>query len=264
MDAKGNLGNIADMTKQTLENELTGEDAVRSERITEALGLLKSKGISQVQVASDLDISPQAITNWKKKGKIGKEGLLYLSENSGLSASYIQGAAALGAIPRNPRVNIEYNAGESGGAYETSPFVSVPMVESFYHGGNGDGLEHQDEPTFLKSLSFRRDWLEYMGFDITQLKVAMVHGQSMEPTLNEADVILVDKRQSDISTIENGAIYALVFKGKPLVKRVYKQELGGVALESDNKSFKDMDFSEEETKEIEFIGRVVWRGGEVS
>lgn len=143
-------------------------------------------------------------------------------------------------------------------------FTSIPMVESFYHAGNGEGLTHSEEPTFLKSLSFRTDWLEYMDLDIDQLKVCMVHGRSMEPTLNEADVILVDKRESDISKIENGAIYAFVFKGKPLVKRAYVQELGGVKLESDNNSFEAMIFSEEEAKEIEFIGRVVWRGGEVS
>lgn len=144
-------------------------------------------------------------------------------------------------------------------------FAFVPMVESFYHGGNGDGLEHPGDPTFLKSLSFRTDWLEYMGLDANQLKVAMVHGKSMEPTLGEADVILVDKRESDISKIENGAIYALVFNKKPLVKRVYIQETGNVKLVSDNKrGFDDINYSEEEAKEIEFIGRVVWRGGEVS
>jgi len=154
---------------------------------------------------------------------------------------------------------------EPAGIYHVNPFTSIPMVESFYHGGNGDGLEHPGEPKFLKSLSFRTDWLEYMGLDTNQLKVAMVHGKSMEPTLNEAEVILIDKRESDISKIENGAIYALVFKGKPLVKRVYVQEMGNVNLVSDNKrGFDDIKFSEEEAKEIEFIGRVVWRGGEVS
>lgn len=149
-------------------------------------------------------------------------------------------------------------------ASSSAQFTSIPMVESFYHAGNGEGLSHSEEPAFLKSLSFRTDWLEYMGLDIGQLKVCMVHGRSMEPTLNEADVILVDRRESEIIDIENGAIYALVFKEKPLVKRVYVQELGGVKLESDNGSFDALVFSEEEAKEIEFVGRVVWRGGEVA
>ena len=143
-------------------------------------------------------------------------------------------------------------------------FVDIPMIDAFYHAGNAKGARLGKEPAFLKSLNFRADWIEYMGFDVSMLKVAMVNGKSMEPTLSQSDVILVDKRESHINEIENGAVYALIFKEKPLVKRVYVQEFGEVLLASDNPAFSDREFSEEEAKEIDFIGRVVWRGGEVN
>lgn len=142
-------------------------------------------------------------------------------------------------------------------------FSLVPMVEQFYHAGNGDGLSHKKDPEFLKSLSFRRDWLEYEGFDPAKLKVAMVHGKSMEPTLNEANVILIDRSDCHVKAIESGKIYALTVNGSPLVKRVYRQELGGLTLESDNASFKEISITESSYSTIEIIGRVVWSGGKV-
>lgn len=152
---------------------------------------------------------------------------------------------------------------EAKASYEIpgTPYIEVPLVESFYHGGDGDGMERQKEPRFLKTLSFRKDWLEYEGLNPEHLKVAMVHGKSMEPTLSEADVILIDKRENTINSVSNGEIYAITVNNAPLVKRLYKQELGGIVLQSDNKSFKDIEISDIES--VDVVGRVVWAGGKV-
>lgn len=142
-------------------------------------------------------------------------------------------------------------------------FESVPMVESFYHGGSGDGMSSDLLPRFMKSLSFRRDWLEYEGLEAENLKVAMVHGDSMAPSLREADVILVDMSINTLQTVRNGSICAVTIDDKPLVKRIFKQELGGVLLRSDNSVYQDIALDQQSVDRLKIIGQVVWSGGKV-
>ena len=48
------------------------------------------------------------------------------------------------------------------------------------------------------------------------------------------------------------------------MKRLYKQELGGCKLVSDNKrGYDDISISEEDAEKLQIIGRVVWAGGKV-
>lgn len=142
-------------------------------------------------------------------------------------------------------------------------FEHIPMVESFYHGGDGDGMEHAETPVFIQHLSFRRDWLLHEGLSPEHLKVAMVHGDSMEPVLKEANVILVDKREDSVDKIVNGKIYAVAFMGKPLVKRAYRQELGGLVLKSEKNGYREVFVESNELQDLLIVGRVVWAGGKV-
>lgn len=209
--------------------------------------------LTQKRLADAVGVQSPSVTAWEGDNySPNGDNLINLSKALGCSMEWISHG--------------EMGAREAAATYDAtnkSPFSLVPMVEQFYHAGNGDGMNHKKDPEFLKSLSFRRDWLEYEGFDPGKLKVAMVHGKSMEPTLTEADVILVDRSDCHINSIESGKIYALTVNGSPLVKRVYRQELGGLTLESDNRSFKEISIAESDYSTIEIIGRVVWSGGKV-
>lgn len=147
--------------------------------------------------------------------------------------------------------------------YRVSPFVPVPMVDNFYNGGDGDGMAYNEQPEFLKHLSFRKEWLDYESLNPRNLSVAMVHGKSMEPTLREADVILLDTSENGLEFVKDGKVYAITVKQKPLVKRLYKQELGGILLQSDNPSFKEIIIDDDELNSFRVVGRVVWSAGKV-
>lgn len=214
-------------------------ERIRSSRI--------DAGLTQQELGKQCGVSRAAVALWENGDTKSLKVDSLLKASKALRKSFVWLADGKG--PED---------GKTSDVYE-----EIPMVESFYHGGDGDGMERQDDPAFLKTLSFRRDWLEYVGLDPEFLKVAMVHGKSMEPELREADVILVDKRENKLEGVENGAIYALTVNGAPLVKHVYVQELGGVVLESVNKSFKDIEIPKGEITALEVVGRVVWRGGEV-
>jgi phage repressor protein C with HTH and peptisase S24 domain len=200
--------------------------------------------LTQDQLAAVCGVSRSAVTQWEN------------GNTKNLKANNLLG------VKKATKRSLEWLlTGHDPGT--SDEFEAIPLVESFYHGGDGDGMHHPKEPKFLKSLSFRSDWLEYEGLDPSHLKVAMVHGKSMQPTLREADIILVDQRSNALSKTNDEDIYALVYNEKPLVKRVIRQETGDVSLESDNPKFRPIDIKQDQLADLEIIGRVVWAGGKV-
>lgn len=141
-----------------------------------------------------------------------------------------------------------------------SNFVLIPLDNDIYSGGNGSS--QPEAPQFMYRLSFRKDWFEYMELDETHTTCALVYGDSMAGQLKSRDVALIDKRPTKLDDVESGKIYAIRYNGSPLIKRLIKQDFGDILMVSDNKPLhQDKAASAEE---LEIIGRIVWRGGEVS
>ena len=64
-------------------------------------------------------------------------------------------------------------------------------------------------------LAFRNDWLEQFG-GAKQLFVLRVEGDSMEPTLQESDTVLINKNADTIGA--GGGIFAINWNSIVLVK----------------------------------------------
>jgi phage repressor protein C with HTH and peptisase S24 domain len=115
------------------------------------------------------------------------------------------------------------------------------------------------------------DGKPYFGFDerwlraLTQtpasgLSVIRVEGDSMAPTLNPGDDILVDS--GDMLERLRDGIYVLRVDDALLVKRLALHPVGGrVTVQSDNPAYPDWpDFN---LAEIHCVGRVIWAGRRV-
>ena len=91
------------------------------------------------------------------------------------------------------------------------------------------------------------------------LQAFRVGGNSMEPSIAEGGIVVVDKADSLFDHIHEGKIYALcwdLFDGECAIKRLYWADKGKrLALESENKDYplKFMDVDD-----IQLIGRVIW------
>jgi len=112
----------------------------------------------------------------------------------------------------------------------------------------------------------------YFGFDeqwlrrLTQsapdrLEVIRVEGDSMSPTLNAGDDILVDL--GDTGDRLRDGIYVLRVDGTLLVKRLAIHPVGRrVTVQSDNPAYGDL--PDCGLDEIQCIGRVIWAGRKVA
>lgn len=144
--------------------------------------------------------------------------------------------------------------GEESGAYTVIPQYTAK-------GSAGPGYEN-DHVEVKGGLVFKRDWLKRMGLKAENLRVIYASGTSMEPTIADGDVLLIDESQTNPA---NGKIYAISRPdGDISIKRLIRQLTGGWLIRSDNANkaaYPDEPATDSEIGHISVIGRVVWHGG---
>ena len=108
-------------------------------------------------------------------------------------------------------------------------------------------------------LYFKSEWINSVfGVPRESLVLISVLGDSMEPTLSNGDLILVDIR---MSRVEDGAIYVIQYDDALLVKRLQKKYDGSVVIRSDNTLYEPEVLHGEDAINLKIVGRVIWAGG---
>ncbi len=107
-------------------------------------------------------------------------------------------------------------------------------------------------------FAFDERWLKALtATNPAQLSIVRVEGDSMAPTLNAGDDILVDL--ADCGDRIRDGIYVLRVDDAVLVKRLALNPIGRrVTVQSDNPSYAD--WPDCDLDEIKCIGRVIWSG----
>ena len=114
-------------------------------------------------------------------------------------------------------------------------------------------------------MAFKRKWLSAKNLDKTKLVVVYADGDSMHPTINDGDVLLVNTADT---AIISGRIYALKFNGVAIVKRLILKmdQYGSVIIRSDNTdkdTYPDAQVNLSSDDIMIIIGRCVWHGGDL-
>lgn len=134
-------------------------------------------------------------------------------------------------------------------------FVMFPRYELQV----GDGLErHIESEQIVDSISFKEDWVQnFLRVPRENLALMTVKGDSMNPTLSDGDMVLVDLRGA---RIEDSAIYVLEFEEALMVKRIQRKLDGSVIIKSDNHLYEPEVLQKDRVESLKIIGRVVWSG----
>ncbi|NWK94347.1 peptidase S24 [Sphingobium lactosutens] len=118
--------------------------------------------------------------------------------------------------------------------------------------GTLDDLQH-----FADRVAFDVRWLRQLGIDARTATIIRVDGESMMPTLNHGDDIMVD--HADGSGRLRDGIYVLRLDGSLMVKRVALGPWRGrFSVLSDNPLYPD--WSDLNPDLVHIVGRVVWAG----
>lgn len=160
-------------------------------------------------------------------------------------------------------VNSGRFAGAEGGArtYEeqfAEDFVLVEKARARPSAGGGS-LETSGERE--GAYAFRLDWVMQKTTDTTRLKIMEVMGRSMENTLHNGDMCLVNERDREL--VED-RIYVIRVHDEIYVKR-FSRAPGRYLFRGDNRELAYQDIEVDVTDESlnwEIIGRVIWAGKE--
>ena len=134
-------------------------------------------------------------------------------------------------------------------------YALVPIYQVEVSAGYGATVETE---TSVARLAFRRDWLEEIGVYESKAATVVASGDSMEPTIHDGDVLLVDTDQRQVI---KDAIYVVRQESLLYVKRLQRLYDGSIRISSDNKAYASEMVPKRELGSLEVIGRVVWSGG---
>jgi phage repressor protein C with HTH and peptisase S24 domain/DNA-binding XRE family transcriptional regulator len=140
-------------------------------------------------------------------------------------------------------------------------YIPIPTYDALLAAGNG---HLNDTDAVTGHLAFRKDWLAEMGVSPASVVIATASGDSMEPTIHNGDMLLIDldrtsvpARAREAGDTRPSGIYAVLDDGAARVKRVELAAPDTLALLSDNPAFPP-EFRP--SSSVSIIGRVVWWG----
>ena len=132
----------------------------------------------------------------------------------------------------------------------SAEFVHLPLFDLEVAAGDGAVLDRENVAV---TLAFRRDWLHREGLHAHALVLLQVAGDSMEPSLRDRDVILVDRSDR---AVRSDRVYVIRVDGEAFVKRL-RRDGDSIRVLSDNQAYLPW---LRHRDEIAVLGRVVWFG----
>lgn len=130
----------------------------------------------------------------------------------------------------------------------------VPRLEVQASAGHGALSSLEQAVDFV---AFQSAWLRSIGVNPPFARIIDVTGDSMEPTIRDGDLLVVD---TSVNEIRDNGIYCVVFGSMLLVKRVHVRLNGALQLISDNPIYPPEEVSPGEAQGLTIAGRVRWFG----
>lgn len=186
-----------------------------------------------------------------------------LSKLVGRNAAYIQQFIKRGTPKRLPEAErgilARYFGVEEhvlGGVVPPATKSGLRLIPKLAVGASaGPGAMDEGEALAGK-IGFDEKWLRKMGLDPAQLSLIRVAGDSMAPTLNDGDDIMVDRAAAN-TPLRDG-IHVIRMDDVLMVKRLARGPAGRLSVLSDNPAYPD--WADVDGAAVTVIGRVVWAG----
>lgn len=210
----------------------------------------KHAGLKQQQLAKLTGITQASISDLET----GK------SQASSYSASIAKACGVDAVWLESGKGQMVYPETELSAYSNRSPSKDdYALIQQYTASGEcGDGY-HNGHVELSDGLAFKRDWLARIGAKAENLAVIYASGDSMEPYIFDGDVVLFDT--TDIEP-RHGQVYVVRRPDYSVsIKRLVQQLTGDWVIKSDNPDRSDEKVSAETIHELPFVGRVIWRGG---
>lgn len=233
------------------------------ERLLTVAGLRRD-----AQLATLLGVSPQAISQARKKDKVPESWLVRMAARYHVPVDWLLHGD--GADDRVPHVAPSVRpAAPPREAYLRPPVVRpghvleeepqpvevtlVPLVSASLSAGGGS-LDAGAE--VLDHFAFSQGWLSGRG-NPDQMVLMKVHGDSMEPAICHGDMVLIDQGKT---RIYGHAMYAVGVNEEIYIKQVETLPGNRMLLRSQNERYEpiEVDLRGDMAESVRIIGKVIW------
>ncbi len=131
-------------------------------------------------------------------------------------------------------------------------------VKNYENGDGATGVVGNVNDRGAESVAFNFHWIQTsLGLSPDDLILMDVRGDSMSPTMNCGDCVLLDAK---INKLISEGVYAVSVGGAVLIKRIRIKNSGTVVAMADNPKYGDEVIAQDELERLKVIGRVVWHG----
>ncbi|MBD3841596.1 MAG: helix-turn-helix transcriptional regulator [Campylobacterales bacterium] len=209
------------------------------EKLRDVLSSEKNSGkVFDKEIATALGITSVNFATMKKRNTIPFANILDFCALKKISINWLlYGQDPSSLIDSTDKYWIKY-----------FPTISVSAGGGAYD--NEDQYERLEVPEFFLTIIGGRD-------NIHNIEAINVTGDSMEPTLNNGNIIFIDKSKNDIA---KDGIYAFINQNGLFVKRIQRRVDGNLDIISDNKEYPSQISNKHE---IKILGKVVSSIGKV-
>ncbi|EER61523.1 putative phage repressor [Acidovorax delafieldii 2AN] len=135
------------------------------------------------------------------------------------------------------------------------PVVHVPLLANAGSMGPGTDIQHDD--ILVGQIALSEQWVarRLQPTKLNALRFIHAYGDSMSPTFEDGDILLVDTGIKDPKIIDG--VYVMAANDRVYIKRVRQRMDGVVEISSDNATVKTVDVLNGDHR-IDILGRVVW------
>ena len=242
-------------------------------RVKESKARGDTQPLNQAEVGERCEWkSPQSTVSQYMTGKVALnlDALVKLSKALDFEPYEVSPTLAAGirrTAPTQPgrdspkeAANTPFPAGDDVEAIDDK-YAFIPQYDAKAAAGLGSENAHVE---IRATLAFKRDWLRVKGVNPQSLIVIYAEGDSMWPTINDHDVLLIDRSKVEPTSKH---VYVLTSTDKgTIVKRLIQTAIGDWIIRSDNNEgdkYPDRILSRSEFNEHRILGRVIWRGGDL-
>lgn len=206
------------------------------------LAILVAQYGSVAALAAAIDRSPAQISQWLNQSKDSKTGKPRGMRST--SARYVETSCG------KPRGWMDESHAEVD-----SRLVTLPRFDLSVAAGAGRYLEAQQR---VGSMQLCRDIvtriLRNTSAALASLALVTVAGDSMEPTIHDGDIVVIDR---SVRVIERDGVYIFTLGSETFIKRLQRMP-NSILVNSDNPLYKTWEIHPESSQELHVHGRVIW------
>jgi phage repressor protein C with HTH and peptisase S24 domain len=226
---------MSDMAKQ--------DGELRGRALYEAFMRLKPEGLAETDWAASAGVNRGFFTNLKSSEISPRsDNVRKLLRHVGRTEAdlYAAGAAL-------PSASLDEIASEHGLVFLDELDLALGMGASYLDGAT---------PEVVGIVPFRLDWLRGLHEGpLDRLKVVRGKGDSMQPTIMDGDVVLIDTSQRRFD--DQDRIWAIAYGDLGMIRRIRQTPKGSWILMPDNHVVRPEEVGD---GEVALIGRVIWIG----